>query len=129
MDIPQTVTKQGTYSPQVENIQAATLDKRFGVVSGSPVTASASGDTLVYAPAAGKRTRLKWVGLSSPSANSTEVLAIVTWEAGPEIYRWAMGNPGAFAHSSVREGATNQRLMINLSGAQTVYVNIDVEEF
>lgn len=125
----QTISKPGVYPSYVENVQAATLDKRFGVVASAPVTASASGDTTLYTPATGYRIRLKWLGMASPAANTAEVLAIIKWGGGTEIYRWPMGNPGAFAHGSVREGAVNETLKINLSDAQNVYVNLDIEEF
>lgn len=108
----------------------STLAARFGVVSGGPSTVSALGDTTVYTPGAGMRVRLKWVGLSSPSTNTAPTTATVKWSgASGEIYRWSMGAPGAFAHGSVREGAVNESLIVNLSAAQSVFVNLDVEEF
>lgn len=106
----------------------ATVAKRFGVAVGSPVTATAAGDTTVYTPTPGARVRLKWLGLSSPSGNSASVLATVRIGT-TEIYRWSMGAPGAFSHSSVREGGVDEELVINLDDDQTVHVNIDVEEF
>lgn len=106
-----------------------TLTSRFGVSKGTPQTFNTSGDHVVYAPATGYRVRLKWVGLSSPAANTAEVLATLKWHGGLEIYRFGMGNPGGYSHRTVREGAVNESLDINLSDAQTVYVNVDVEEF
>jgi len=106
-----------------------TIDKRFGVKRGSPVTASTSGNTTIYTPQPGRRVRLTWLGLSSPSSNTDTVLAIIKWSGGSEIYRWHMSAPGAFAHSSIREGGVDESLLINLNGSQVVEVNIDVEEF
>lgn len=104
------------------------IRKRFGVSSGSAQTVSSSGDTTVYTPASGRHIRLKWIGLSSPSSNSASVL--VTVKIGSiTLYIWDMGAPGAFAHGTVREGAVNEVLKVNLSDAQTVRVNFDLEEF
>lgn len=105
------------------------LLKRFGKVSlGTPQTVSASGDTTVYTPTAGKAIRLKWLGLSSPSTNTANTTATVKL-GGVALYKWEMGAPGGFAHSFVREGAVNAVLVVNLSAAQTVQVNFDLEEF
>lgn len=104
------------------------LLNRFGPVTGTPVTVSASGDTTIFTPSAGKRVRLKWIGLSSPSSNTASVLVTVKLGGSP-IYLWDMNAPGAFAHSSVREGPVDGALSVNLSSAQTVRVNIDVGEF
>ncbi len=114
----------------VDAASESTLAARFGAVTGSPVTVTAAGDTTVYTPAAGMRVRLKWVGLSSPSTNSAPTTATVKWSgATGNVYRWSMGAPGAFAHGSVREGAVDEALVVNLSEAQSVFVNLDVEEF
>jgi hypothetical protein len=107
-----------------------TLQSRFGVVTGTPQTLSTSGDHDIYTPATGNRVRLKWLWLSSPEANTASVLATVKWSgATGNIYLVDLGAPGAFAHGSVREGATDEKVVVNLDGAQTVRVNVDVEEF
>lgn len=97
-------------------------------MSGSPVTISASGATTVYTPSSGKRVRLYWVGLSSPSSNTGTVTATVSL-GGSAIYVWDMGAPGAFAHKSVREGPADGTITVTLSGSQTVHVNLDLEDF
>jgi hypothetical protein len=125
----QTISKPGVYPQYVSNVQDQTVDKRFGVVSGTPQTVSLAGDTTIYTPAAGHRVRLKWVGLSSPSTNTATVIATVKWSDGTLIYIWDLGAPGAFAHSSVREGAVDASLVVTLSGSQTIRFNLDVEEF
>jgi|SRR5579859_859595 len=106
----------------------ATVHSRFGVSTGSPSTVSSAGDTTVYTPTTGKSVRLKWIGLSSPSTNTAPTTVKVSIGA-TEIYRWSMGAPGAFAHGVVREGAVNDVVKVNLSAAQTVFVNLDLEEF
>lgn len=107
-----------------------TLQSRFGVVRGTPQTLTTSGDHTVYTPASGKRIRLKWLWLSTPSTNSASVLAVAKWGgASGDIYFVDLGAPGAFGHSSVREGEVDETLVVNLDGAQTVRVNLDVEEF
>ena len=105
------------------------LTKRFGAVSlGAPQTVTQQGNTTVYTPTAGKSIRLKWLGMSSPSTNTATTVATVSLGSNT-IYIWDMGAPGAFAHGSVREGAVNGTLVVNLSVAQTVHVNMDLEEF
>lgn len=101
---------------------------RFGVSSGAPATVSAIGSSIVYTPTAGKRVRLKWIGLSSPSTNTATVLVTILL-GGTPIYLWDMGAPGAFAHGTVREGPVNGVLSVSLSDSQVVRVNFDVEEF
>lgn len=101
---------------------------RFGVSSGSPATVAVAGNTTVYTPSSGKRVRLKWIGLSSPSTNTASMLVTISL-GGTPIYAWDMGNPGAFAHGTVREGPVDGVLSVNLSDSQTVRVNFDLEEF
>ena len=105
------------------------IAKRFGPARGVPQSISALGDTTVYTPAPSYRVRLKWLGLSSPSTNTAGVLVTVKWSDGTLIYLLDMGTPGAFSHSSVREGAVDLSLVINLSDAQVVRCNLDVEDF
>ena len=113
----------------MDSLPNRTIEKRFGAVSnGTPQTVSGAGDTLVHSPASGKALRVKWLGLSSPPENTATTVVTVKLSGNP-IYIWAMGAPGAFAHSFVREGDVNGTLVVNLSAAQTVYVNFDLEEF
>lgn len=105
------------------------IRKRFGVSSGNAQTVSSSGDTTVYTCPANKHIRLKWTGWSSPASNTAETLVAMRFGANTAFYKWSMGAPGAFAHGVVREGAVNEDLIVNLSAAQPVYVNLDVEVF
>lgn len=104
------------------------ITARFGLALGSPLKITSAGLTTIYTPAAGKKIRLKWLALATPDTNSATVIATITLD-GTDIYMWPLGAPGAFMHSSVREGGKDGILTITLSAAQEVYVNLDVEEF
>lgn len=109
-----------------------TFAKRFapGVRTTVASTISTTGDNTIVTPAAGMRLRVTWLGLSSSQDNAAEVLAIVKFAAaGAAKYRWYMGNPGAFSHWEAIEGGANEALIVNLSGAQAVQVNVTYEEF
>lgn len=97
---------------------------------GTPQTVSSSGDTAIYTPQAGKRVRLIWAGLTAPSTNTADVVATLKWDRGanPNIYTLNLSAPGAFAHRTRREGPRDGVLVLNLNAAQTVQVNLDVEE-
>lgn len=95
-----------------------------------PGAISATGPTTLYTPATGKKIRLKWLHLASSQDNSAEVVATV--KIGSDvIYVLPLGNPGAFAHSSIREASNaNDLLTLTLSASgRAVYPNFDVEEF
>lgn len=104
------------------------LKNRFSASAGSPVVVTVMDRTVIHAPAPGKRIRLKWIGLSTPSNNGAPT-EVSVWLGGTRIYLWAMGAPGAFAHGVVREGAVDDELAITQTAAQRVLVNIDIEEF
>ncbi len=104
------------------------IAKRFGVATGSPVVVQNIGPTTIYTPASGKRIRLKWLAMATPDTNGETVIITVTL-SDIDIYMWPMPAPGAFMHSSVREGERDGLLTITLSVPQTVYVNLDIEEF
>lgn len=110
------------------SIQVPEITARFGVSTGSPQKVNTAGLTVLYTPSAGKKIRLRWVALATPDSNTSTVIATITLD-GTDIYMWPLGAPGAFMHSSVREGGKDGQLTITLSGAQDVYVNLDVEEF
>lgn len=108
------------------------IKNRFSPSTGSfasnPV--SVSGNTTVYTPAAGQRIRLKWIFLGTLDSNSANVVVGIKFgSSGTAFYTVPMGKPGAFAHGTVREGAANDPLVLNLSAAQPVYVSFDLEEF
>ena len=100
------------------------------VVTGTPSGAiSVTGPTILYTPASGKRVRLRWVHASASQDNTAEVVATIKIGA-TTIYQVPLGNPGVFAHSSIREGDVDEKLTLTLSASgRTVYVNFDVEEF
>ena len=111
------------------SIEVPEITKRFGAVSkGTPQLVNSSGTTTIYTPAVGNRIRLKWFGMASPDTNDGTVIATLALGAN-NIYIWPMGAPGAFMHSSVREGDYNETLTITLSGSQDVFLNMDIEEF
>lgn len=99
------------------------------------VTASASGSTLVYQPAAGKSARLLWYHLAGSPSNGASVIASLRWATGGanfvsvpiSQYGSALAHaPGA--GNRYYQGAVDQGLFVNLSAAQSVTVNIDVED-
>jgi hypothetical protein len=93
------------------------------------VSVAAAGDNTVKTPAAGKRLRVHWVGLSTSQDNTAETLATVKFgPAGTARYLWNMGNPGGFSHWETLEGAVNEALVVGLSVAQPVQVNVTYEE-
>lgn len=100
-----------------------------GVRTPTAVQITGSGDNTIITPTAGKRLRVTWLGLSAPETGA-EVLAICKFgAAGAAVYRWNLGVPGAFAHWETVEGGTDAPLIVNLSGARTVQVNVTHEEF
>lgn len=100
-----------------------------GVRTTSAQQVSTIGNNIILTPAAGKKIRLHWVGFSSSENNTAEVLVIMKFGAtGPSIYRWNMSAPGIFSHWETVEGAANETLIINLSGAQPVEINYTYEE-
>ena len=111
-------------------IEIDDITKRFGAVSlGSPVEVAVVGPTVLYAPAAGNRIRLKWFAMATSDTNSATVIATV-YLGAQALYIWPLPIPGAFMHNSVREGGMDETLSISLSvDGQPVYCNIDLEEF
>lgn len=106
------------------------LEKRFGVATGTPQILNTAGNHDIYDPAAGRHVRLKWFCVYSDPANTGSCVATLKWKGGSNIYIFPLpAGYGAFMHSSVREGVADEILTLNLSATQTVYVNLDVEEF
>lgn len=107
----------------------ATVARKFALgtktTRGSRV--STSGDSNLIVPAAGKKVRLIWLGMSSSENNGAEALVLVKFGANV-VYRWNMGTPGAFSHWEVVEGAVDQALVVNLSAAQPIDFNYTWEE-
>lgn len=105
------------------------LDGRYGTITGYTGTVSASGDTTIRTPAAGKTITLKWVGMSSPDNNPNSTVVTVKL-GGNAVFTWDFSkNGGAMAHGTVRnDGGVNGALVINLSVAATVRYNFEVSE-
>lgn len=124
-----TVANPGT-DPETGLAKDVTLSRRFAANSARVTGAAqvtAIGSNTVYTPAAGKLVRLHWVGMSSSQNNAGETLAIV--QLGSKVlYRWNLGNPGAFSHFEIADGAVNSPLTVNLSAAYPVEMNYTVEE-
>lgn len=90
----------------------------------TPVATSvtASGDTVVYTPAAGKSVRLHWIyAINDPVANSSTKITI---KMGTTVYyvAWAISKRQRFT------GPVNGALTINLSAAGNVAVTAFVED-
>lgn len=100
------------------------------------VTASASGDTTLHTPAAGKKIRLYFFGYSVGLfvTNVLVGLKLEGYNAGAvfdQQYLIAAGQPYARnleAGDRYLEGSADGRLIVNLGAAQTVYCNYEIEE-
>lgn len=104
-----------------------TLAAKFGLSPGTAEVVNTSGDNVILTPATGNHFILKWIYLATPSANSAEVIAKVY--LGTDLqYSAPLGNPGLFARSARRLGAVDAPLIVNLSGAQNVHVNYELDE-
>lgn len=101
-----------------------------------------AGVTIVRAPASGKKLRVKFFGFSA-GADVTGVLAQMKLDgydpgdgtgAGAVFDQQFLTTPGQPYARNIQagnryiEGAVDGKLKINLSAAQTVYVNYEVEE-
>jgi len=105
-------------------------------VTRGTVTVSASGDTVVYTPAAGKAIRLYFFGYSAGASVSgiTVQLKLAGYNSGNPIdtqYLIAAGQ--AFSRNMEGgdryiQGAVNGSLTVNLSGAQAIYFNYELDE-
>lgn len=104
-------------------------------VSAKRLDTSSSGTNVVHTPAAGKRIRLFWVGLSGNPSNGAPVKVGIRFTTGGTDFLevWLSQYGGAFAHfykggESFVLGGVDEPLVANLSAAQNVLVNIDYEE-
>ena len=95
----------------------------------SAVVVNTIGDTVLHAPAAGKRLWLLWIFLSSSQNNGAEVLATVKL-GSRVIYSCYLGTPGAFGHrETVIADNDDDALVLNLSaGGQNVAVSWTTRE-
>lgn len=103
-------------------------------------TASSSGDNTAHTPASGKKIRLYFFGYSASSAVTGVLvgLKLAGYDPGTgagavfdQQYLVAAGQPYARNIQGGKryiEGSVNGALTINLSAAQTVYLNLELEE-
>lgn len=108
------------------------LDNRFraNVRTTRGRSFSASGNQTVLTPTTGKRLLVHWIGMSASTSNSAGVRAIIKFTSASTDakYDWDLGVPGQFSHWETLRGGIDERLVLNLSGAQTVRVNCTFEE-
>lgn len=96
------------------------ITRRFGGGKTTEATTVESpGANTLHSPATGKQMTLYWIALSSSQENAGEVLATVKL-GSKSVYEWYLGNPGAFMHWEPIIGAANDKLVLELSGAQKV---------
>lgn len=105
-----------------------------GMIVPLHVTAVSSGETLILTPTSGKSIRLWWYNIGADPANSAKVVVGLRFgSGGTDFYKTGLSQYGAAtAHSfkagkSYYQGGVDEALYINMSAAQTVYVNIDYE--
>lgn len=106
-----------------------------GAVLTRPLKVTTAGETLVLTPAAGKAVRIWFYAVVARATNSAEVEVALRWgAAGTNFLITSLSQyGGAYAHSfkagdAFIQGAVDQSVYIDLSGAQVVYVNMDYEE-
>lgn len=109
-------------------------DVQSRVLTKATVTASSSGNNTILTPTAGSKIRLYHLGYSA-GAGVTGVLVGARFGAAGTIFdnEYLVTAGQAFARNIQAgkryvDGAVNEPLVVNLSGAQTVYVNIEYEE-
>jgi hypothetical protein len=119
-----------TTNPETGLAKDATLLRRFGDHVTKAGVVSTIGDNTLHTPAAGKKVRLYWIGLSTSQDNAAENLIQVklTDADGTVKYRWRMGNPGAFVGGRTIEGSVDEPLILNLATTDPVDWNVDLEE-
>lgn len=85
-------------------------------------TVSASGDTTIHTPAAGKSIRLHWIyAINDPAATTPPLIKVKL--GATEIYRvWALSK------RQRKTGAVDAALVINLTGTGSVAVTAILEE-
>lgn len=130
-----TLTFDTTSMADTDRLQIWVIDpKSVQTLTKKTVTASSSGTNTIHTPAAGKKVRLYYLGYSA-GATVTGVLVGMRFTAGgtdfDNQYLVTPGQPfGRNIQAGKRyiDGGTNEALVVNLSAAQTVYVNIEIEE-
>jgi hypothetical protein len=83
-------------------------------------------DTTLETPTSGKRLRLRWIYIASPS-DSEETVVTVRFGT-TEHFKIPLTAPGVFMKTTPRYGAVDETLNVVLSVDTTVYVNYEFEE-
>lgn len=132
------VVGDGGGSLTVDGTVAATQSGTWTVSSETftkkSVTASSSGNNTIHTPAAGKKIRLYFFGYSAGSDVTGVLCALKFGTAGTVFdrqYLSAAGQPYARniqAGKRYVDGAVDEVLVLNLSAAQTIYTNVELEE-
>lgn len=99
-------------------------------------TANSAGDNTAYTPAAGKAIRLYFFGYSASASVSGNLVSLKLqgYNGGNAVdqqYLSAAGQPYARNIQGGKryiQGSVNGTLIVNLSAAQPVYVNFELEE-
>lgn len=105
------------------DVDGSTTNRYSGGKTAVVATVTASGDTTIFTPGSGNAVRLFWVSaINDPDESSTPLIKVLI--GSTELYR-----AYAVAHWEVFEGAANEVLKVNLSGAASVAVTAHIEEF
>lgn len=106
-----------------------------GAITPLHLTVNTSGETSVVQPSAGNSIRLWWYNIGADPVNSANVVASLRFgSSGTDFFKAGLSQyGGAAGHSfkagkSYHQGGVDESLYVNLSAAQTVYVNIDYEQ-
>jgi hypothetical protein len=116
-------------------LETQNVDVQEAGVTPATVSASTSGETtVVAAPGAGNKLRLYWMHIASEPDNGAKVTASLRFDTGGTDFVSVPLSQygGVFAHSykggrSYYDGGENEALIVNLSAAQDVTVNVDYE--
>lgn len=112
------------FSPQgLRDIEAAFVAASAdATVTPVVATVTASGDTTVHTPAAGRAVQLHWIyAVNDPDEASSPLIKVKL--GGTELYR-----AYAVAHRQTLTGAADAALIVNLSGAASVAVTAHITE-
>ncbi len=106
------------------------------LVTPGTLTTSTIGTNTVVTPTAGKALRVFWFYVAAKPTNGSSVDIGFRWTTGgTDFYTAPLSQyGGVFTHApkggkGYVEGAADEALVINLSAAMSVHVNIDYEEF
>ena len=101
--------------------------RRFGQAEVATAKVVNGSSNTIHTPATGRRIRLKWIYVATPSSGSETVATI---KLGTDIaYAVPLPPPGVFMRTSVREGEADAALVVELTTPTSVYVNYELEEF